>query len=156
MKKFVLACIFILAGISNEALAKEVNFDIAQGHEDWAFSIKGKGRAVIGKTLIYVKMDNLVTVNNPKHNKAKYIEKISIGFGYLQPDGKWNVRRAHNGEWSVKKDFPSGHMMSFGNYDAALWLRNESPEDFWIVITIEMDNRSKVYAHSKKDVFKTD
>jgi hypothetical protein len=154
MKNLIFMCVLLLSGTSLGVQAKEVTFYLGQGHDDWAFEVIGKGRALVGKSLVYVKLDNLNVINNPKHNKSKYVEKISIGFGYLQPDGQWNVKNVHGGEWEVKDNIGPGDRLIFGGRDATLSLSNENAENYWIVVTVQTSNRATVYAHSRKDIFK--
>lgn len=134
------------------ASAKEVTFYVGQSHDGWAFNITGKGRSVVGESLIFTRIDNLQVTNNPKHGRSKSIEFVSVGYGYRKPDGTWGVEVA-GPRLEVGRALGPGDFMTFNRLDGVLSLKDKKPEDYWIVLTIGMGKKSTVYAHSREDIF---
>jgi len=155
MKKAKLAGIAMLVWIGgiSSTKAEEVTFYVGQTNPDWAFVITAKGRAVIGDSLVYTTYDDLRITNNPKHNIPKQIRTISLGFGYLTEDGRWDVKHVQGGQLATDITLQPGETTTLENVDSVLKLEGEPAENYWIVVTVEMGNRSTVYAHSRRDIF---
>lgn len=148
----VLAILALLLSCANYSAAQEVALYVGQSHDEWAFNITGKGRSVIGDSLIFTRIDHLQITNNPKHEKHKNLDYVSVGYGYRKPDGKWTVEVV-GPRHEVGRVLGPGDFMTFNRLDAILSLKDKKAEDYWIVITVGTGQRSKVYAHSREDIF---
>jgi len=150
--KRLLVILFALVATAS-VRAEEVAFYIGQASEEWAFNVTGKGRALVGESLVYAQLDNIKIVNNPKHAKRKSIKDVEVAFGYYQPDGKWNVKHV-GGRRPVNEITDAGDSVTLDGLNATLSLTNaETPRDYWVVVIIWLSDTQTVYAHSRKDIF---
>lgn len=151
MKKLSLLVVLLLAVA--QAHADEVSFYVGQTTEEWAFKVTGKGRALVGDSLISARMDNIRITNNPKHAKSKQIKDVEVAYGYTQPDGKWNIKHV-GARKPINRTTFAGDIIELENFDATLSLaEGELPTDHWIIIIVWISNAQTVYAHSRKDIF---
>lgn len=138
--------------ISMGCSAKEVVFYIGQEHNDWAFNVVGKGKAVVGDTLAYSEHEYIKYTNNPKHNKTKTVKYVSVGYAYSIPDGGWNVKPG-GARQEINRTLKPGEWMTSHWIDSKLKFEGRPAENYWIVVTIATDT-GLVYAHSRRDIFK--
>lgn len=133
--------------------AEEISFYVGQTTEEWAFKVTGKGRALVGDSLISVRMDNIKITNNPVHSSAEQIKDVEVAYGYTQPDGRWNIKHVGARKPINRKTY-AGDTVELENFDATLSLpKGALPKDHWVVIVVWINDRKTVYAHSRKDIF---
>ncbi|WP_286976915.1 hypothetical protein [Pseudomonas sp.] len=150
--KTLLAIFLVLMSVMKAANAEEVIFYLGQSSNEWTFKITGKGRSLIGDTLIYTKIDTLKIVNNPKHNKYKKIDFVEIGYGYLNSNGRWDIQHV-GARKPFNENIGPGEWMTINNLGAELQISETPPKDYWIVLIVGTNEKSTVYAHSRKDIF---
>lgn len=135
------------------ANAEEISFYVGQTTEEWAFKVTGKGRALVGNSLISVRMDNIKITNNPIHSKSMQLKDVEVAYGYTQPDGKWNIKHVGARKPINRKTY-AGDTVELESLDATLSLADGSlPKNYWVIIVIWINDRQTVYAHSRKDIF---
>lgn len=149
--KAVLIALVTSMCINMPCTANEVTFYVGQGHDEWALNVVGKGKAVIGDTLIYTEYEYVKFTNNPKHNKNKKIKYIAFDYAYSLPDGKWDIKTSGVRK-QIDRELKPGEWMTTNWIDAKLKLEGGSPEKYWIVVTIATED-GLVHAHSRKDIF---
>ena len=150
--KRLLVILLALAAAAN-VRAEEVAFYVGQTSEEWAFNVTGKGRALVGESLVHARLDNIHILNNPKHGKRKTVKDVEVAFGYYQPDGKWNIKHVA-GRRPVNEITDAGDSVTLEGLNATLSLKkNENPKDYWVVVIIWISDTQTVYAHSRKDIF---
>lgn len=148
----VLVIVVLLLSCANYSAAQEIEFYVGQSHDEWAFNITGKGRSVIGDSLIFTRIDYLQITNNPKHGKRKNIDYVSVGYGYRKPNGKWAIEVV-GPRHEVGNVLGPGDFMTINRLDAVLSLKDKKAKDYWVVITVGTGTRSTVHAHSREDIF---
>ena len=151
MKKLFIS-VGLFFALSTFVSAAEQVFYVGQSHEDWAFNVTGKGRALTGKSLITVRLDEIRIVNNPAHAKTKWIDYVEVGYGYRQPNGDWAVKSV-GARKKVEDNFSPGEWMILYDVDATLSIKEKKPSKYWIVIVVGTSKKGTVYAHSRNDLF---
>lgn len=151
MKKLICAVLCLIAFTQAKA-AEEVAFYVGQAHDEWAFKVTGKGRALAGKSLIYTRLDELQIVNNPKHSKTRYIESVEVAYGYINKDGVWDFKSVDSFH-PVNKNVRPGEKLTIKGLEAALDLDSKRASDYWVLVTLWLSKRETVHAHSRRDIF---
>lgn len=108
MKKLICTILCLIA-VTQAKAAEEVAFYVGQAHDEWAFKVTGKGRALAGKSLIYTRLDELQVVKNPKHSKTRYIESVEVAYGYRVDNGRWHLK-------SANEFYPINKNLELGSY----------------------------------------
>ncbi len=85
--KILICTIMCLTALAQAKAAEEVAFYVGQTKDDWAFKVTGKGRALVGESLIYTRLDELKIVNNPKQSITRHIERIEVAYAYVNHNG---------------------------------------------------------------------
>jgi len=151
MKKLICTILCLIA-VTQAKAAEEVAFYVGQAHDEWAFKVTGKGRALAGKSLIYTRLDELQIINNPKHSKTRYIESVEVTYGYRTDSGRWNFKSA-NKPYPINKNLKPGEKIVLKELEASLDIGKQRPNDYWIVVNVELSKKELVHAHSRRDVF---
>lgn len=136
--------------ISTTCSAKEVIFYVGQGHNEWALNVVGKGKAVVGDTLIYAEYEYIKLTNNPKHNKNRTVEYISFDYAYALPNGGWDIKSTGL-KRAVNRELKPNEWMTVNWVDSKLKLDGPTSK-YWLVVTIAT-NEGLVHAHSRRDIF---
>ncbi|OLU23925.1 hypothetical protein [Pseudomonas sp. PA27(2017)] len=124
--------------ITTTCNANEVSFYIGQSHNDWALNVVGKGKAIVGETLIYTEYEYIKFTNNPKHNKSRKVEYVAFDYAYLTPNGRWDIKNT-GVQKKIVKTFKPGEWMTINWIDTKLRLHERKPSSYWIVVTIATD-----------------
>lgn len=144
--------VFIAAiATASACYAEEVTFYIGQSNNDWAFTVTGKGKALVGKTLVYSDYEYVKIVNNPKHAKLKRVKYIDLDYAYSLPDGQWDVKSS-GARKVVNKTLKPGEWMTINWVNSKLNLEGEPASKYWIIVTVGTDE-GLVHAHSRRDIF---
>lgn len=152
MKKLICTILCLIAFTQAKA-AEEVAFYVGQAHDEWAFKVTGKGRALAGKSLIYTRLDELQIVNNPKHLKTRYVESVEVAYAYATDNGGWNFKSV-NSFHPVNKNVRPGEKLTIKDLEAGLDLCSKRASDYWVLVTLWLSKRETVHAHSRRDIFK--
>lgn len=128
MKKLI-CTILCLVAFAQAKAAEEVAFYVGQAHDEWAFKVTGKGRALAGKSLIYTRLDELQIVNNPKHSKTRYIESVEIAYAYINHNGAWNFKSV-NSSHPVKRNIQPGEKLTIKDLEAGMDLGSTRASDY--------------------------
>lgn len=156
MKKTVsVGCMLAACLLSTAIEAREVTFSVGQTNPDWAFLVSGEGHATVGRSAVYATLDSLTITNNPIHGRAKTLESVTVEFGFrASPNGGWNAETGVGGTFAANLRLEPGQSVTFENLDAAHSIIESIPEQYWIVVTVDMPNGAKVHAHSARDVLR--
>lgn len=138
--------------ISTTCNANEVLFYVGQGHNEWALNVVGKGKAVLGDTLVYTEYEYVKLTNNPKHNKNRFVKSVAFDYAYSIPNGKWDIKKT-GVKKEVNKELKPGEWMTLNWIDSKLKLEGLPVSKYWIVVTIDT-NEGLVHAHSRSDLFR--
>ncbi|MGP9827141.1 hypothetical protein ACT048_21950 [Ectopseudomonas khazarica] len=151
MKKLICTILCLIA-VTQAKAAEEVTFYVGQAHDEWAFKVTGKGRALAGKSLIYTRLDELQIVNNPKHSKTRYIESIEVAYAYATDNGGWSFKSV-NSFHPVNKNVRPGEKLIIKDIEAGMDLGSRKASDYWVLVTLWLSKRETVHAHSRKNIF---
>jgi hypothetical protein len=151
MKKLICAVLCLIAFTQAKA-AEEVAFYVGQAHDEWAFKVTGKGRALAGKSLIYTRLDELQIVNNPKHSTTRYIESVEVAYAYINKDGVWDFKSVDSFH-PINKNVRPGEKLTIKGIEAALDLDSKRASDYWVLVTLWLSKRETVHAHSRTNIF---
>lgn len=151
MKKLICIILCLIAFTQAKA-AEEVAFYVGQAHDEWAFKVTGKGRALAGESLVYTRLDELQIVNNPKHSKTRYIESIEVAYAYATPNGGWNFKSV-NGFHLINKNIRPGGKITIKDLEAGLDLSTKRASDYWILVTLWLNKKETVHTHSRHNIF---
>ncbi|PIA71559.1 hypothetical protein [Pseudomonas sediminis] len=152
MKKLICTILCLIA-VTQAKAAEEVAFYVGQAHDEWAFKVTGKGRALAGKSLIYTRLDELQIVNNPKHSKTRHIESVEVAYVYATDNGGWNFKSV-NSFRPINRNIRSGEKLIIKNLEAGMEIVNLRASDYWVLVTLWMRKKETVHAHSKIGTFK--
>lgn len=151
MKKLICTILCLIAFTQAKA-AEEVAFYVGQAHDEWAFKVTGKGRALAGQSLIYTRLDELQIVNNPKYSKTRYIESVEVAYAYINKDGVWDFKSVDSFH-PVNKNVRPGEKLTIKDLEAGLDLGRKEASDYWVLVTLWLSKRETVHAHSRKNIF---
>ncbi|MFG0414286.1 hypothetical protein ACF8MD_11475 [Pseudomonas sp. zjy_8] len=151
MKKLI-CTILCLVAFAQAKAAEEVTFYVGQAHDEWAFKVTGKGRALVGNSLIYTRLDELQIVNNPKHSQTRYIESVEVAYAYINQDGVWDFKSVNSFQ-AVDKNVRPGEKLIIKDLEAGLELDSKRASDYWVLVTLWLSKRETVHAHSRRDIF---
>lgn len=151
MKKLI-CTILCLIVVTQAKAAEEVAFYVGQAHDEWAFKVTGKGRALSGKSLIYTRLDELQIVRNPKYSTSLYIENVEVAYAYLNHNGVWDFKSV-NSFHPINKNVRPGEKLTIKDLEAGLNLGSQKASDYWVLVTLWLSKREAVHAHSPRNIF---
>lgn len=128
-----------------------MTFYIGQINSDWAFTVTGKGKALIGKTIVYSDYEYVRVVKNPQHEKHKIVKYIDLDYACLLPDGRWDIKHSEIGK-VINKSLKPGEWMTVNWVNSKLNLEGALASKYWMVVTVGTEE-GLVHAHSRKDIF---
>ena len=147
---FVILSLMLCAG---SVSAEDIAFEFEQDQTEWAFMLKAKGAAQTGDDLTKIQILDLEITNNPKHEKNKWIDYVSVGFAYLGNDGGWNIAQP-GPKKMVNKILKPGEGFEFkGELGAEIEVARNKLKNYWVVLVLGTTDGGTIYAHSRHNVF---
>ena len=150
--RFMGFIMFLLTLGAGGAYAEEVAFEFEQ-ESKWAFWLKAKGVAQAGDNLTSVDVLDFEITNNPKHEKNKWIDYVSVGFAYEGNDGGWDVAK-YGPKVMINKILKPGEIFKFKNkLSVDLPVSRDQVKKYWAVLVLGTTDGGTIYAHSRANIF---